>query len=407
MPVLTNIGCLATCRDEGWQGDIHVIDDAALAWEDEHILWVGKESDLPYRYSHFEKLNARRKLVIPGLIDCHTHLAFGGWREKEFEQRIIGKSYLEIAQSGGGILSTVAQTRRASGEELIIRCHGILAGMAALGITTIECKSGYGLNLKDEVKQLQVYRKLHNEQALDLVPTLLAAHTVPPEFASAKEDYLKLLCEELIPAVGEKKLAEFCDVFVEKSAFNIEEARKVLNAGNKAGLGAKLHADQLSDSNGAGLAAEMGAVSADHLECISQEGIQHLRDAGVIAVALPLASLFTFQKPLDARRLVREGVPVAVATDFNPGSAPSYHLPLAMTLACVQNRLTPKEVLKGATLYAAKAVGRNSDRGSLEAGKLADFAIIDSPEPDHWLYHFRANACLLTVKRGKVIHEQK
>ncbi len=407
MPVLSNIGYLATCREAGGQGEIHPIREAALVWENERILWVGPERELPTRFTEMDHWNAQGKLVIPGLIDCHTHLAFGGWREGEFEQRIAGESYLEIAQSGGGILSTVASTREASSEDLKARCRQILSEMASLGITTVECKSGYGLNRKDEIKQLEVYHSLNEEEDLDLVPTLLAAHTVPPEFASDKEGYLDLLCEELIPEIGEKNLAEFCDVFVEKSAFNAEEARRVLTAGEKAGLRAKLHADQLSDSGGASLAADMGAISADHLECVSNEGVRKMRDAGVIAVALPLASLFTFQKPLDARRLVKAGVPVAVATDFNPGSAPSYHLPLVMTLACTQNRLRPKEVLKGATLYAAKAVQRDSDRCSLEPGKLADFAIIDSPDPNHWLYHFRANACIQTVKRGKIIHGQK
>ncbi len=407
MPVLTNIGYLATCRDQGSQEEIHAISKATLVWKGESILWVGKESDLPTEFSEMEQWDAEGKLVIPGLIDCHTHLAFGGWREGEFKQRIRGESYLKIAESGGGILSTVTKTREATREELMARSSRTLDEMAALGVTTVECKSGYGLNIADEIKQLEIYESLNCEHALDLVSTLLAAHTVPPEYKTDKEGYLRLLCDELIPLVGERKLAEFCDVFVEKSAFNPEEARRVFEAGEKAGLRAKLHADQLSDSGGASLAAEVGAVSADHLECISDCGIEKMRKAGVVAVTLPLASLFTFQKPLDARRLVSAGVPVAVATDFNPGSAPSFHLPLVMTLACVQNRMTPKEVLKGATIYAARAIEREGVTGSLEKGKLADFAIIDSPDPDHWLYHFRANACLLTMKRGKIIHERK
>lgn len=400
MKVLVNIAQLASCRAEGGQGDIHVIPRAALVWDEKEIVWVGPERELPAAYGTAERVDAGGKLVIPGLIDCHTHLAFGGWRADEFEQRIRGRSYVEIAQAGGGIASTVRQTRAASEDELIQRAAGFLGQMLALGVTTVECKSGYGLNEETELKLLRVYRRLAGEQPVRLVPTFLGAHVVPPEYRHDRAGYVELLTERLIPTVAGEKLARFCDVFVEESAFSVKEARRILRAGQNAGLDSKLHADQLTANGGAELAAEVGAVSADHLECTSERGITALREAGVVAVSLPLAALYLQQASMPARRLIDSGVAVAVATDFNPGTAPSYHLPLALTLACTLQRMTPAEALKGATLYAARAVGLEAEIGSLEPGKAADLAVIDAPAVDHWLYHFRANACVMTIARG-------
>ena len=406
MPVLRNISQLATCRSPGGQGEIHVISDAALAWNDSIIQWMGVEADLPSRFEGQPSLDAARRLVVPGLVDCHTHLAFGGWRAGEFEQRILGRSYLEIAQGGGGIVSTVAQTRALSSADLLERCRHFLAEIVRLGVTTVECKSGYGLDQETELRLLGVYRALQEKGAtVDIVPTFLGAHVVPPEYRERREAYLALLTDSLIPAIARGRLAEFCDVFVEKSAFSIEESRRILTAARAAGLGLKLHADQLTSGGGAELAAEMGAASADHLECISPPGIAAMAAAGVVAVSLPLASLYLGHAPLPARRLIDAGVAVAVATDFNPGSAPSYHLPLAMMLACTLQRMTPAEVLKGATLYAARATGRDTVTGSIEPGKRADFAVIDAPDVTQWLYHFRSNACVLTVARGRVLWE--
>ncbi|HEY0351010.1 MAG TPA: imidazolonepropionase [Gemmatimonadales bacterium] len=400
MKVLANIGQLATCRAQGGQGDIHVIPNAAMVWDDGLIRWVGPERDLPLEYRNAERIDAGGRLVIPGLIDCHTHLAFGGWRADEFEQRIRGRSYLEIAKAGGGIASTVRQTRAATEQQLLDRAGQFLEAMLALGVTTVECKSGYGLNEETELKLLRVYRRLAQEQPVRLVSTFLGAHVVPAEFKDNRAGYVDLLVNRLIPAVARESLAACCDVFVEESAFSVDEARRILRAAQQAGLAAKLHADQLTDSGGAELAAELGALSADHLEHISEAGILALARAGVVAVSLPLASLYLGQTPLPARGLIQAGVPVAVATDFNPGTAPSYHLPLALTLACTLQRMTPAESLKGATLYAARAVGLESTLGSLEPGKAADFALINAPDVNHWLYHFRPNACVLTTIGG-------
>jgi imidazolonepropionase len=401
MKLLHNISQLATCKPDGAQGDIHPIPDAALVWEGDAIRWAGPLVRLPEEFSRAERIDAGGRLVIPGLVDCHTHLAFGGWRAEEFEQRIQGRSYLEIAQAGGGIARTVGLTRSTSEDALLSRAAGFLREMLTLGVTTVECKSGYGLDREHELKLLRVYRRLAAEQPIRLVPTLLGAHVVPPEYRDDRERYLKQLIEELIPEVGRQQLARCCDVFLEQSAFSLDEARRILLAGRAVGLAPKLHADQLTSSGGAELAAEVKALSADHLEHVSPKGIAALARSGVVAVSLPLASLYLGQSPMPARRLIDAGVAVAVATDFNPGSAPSYHLPLALTLACTLQRMTPAEALKGATSLAARALGLSYRLGSLAPGMAADFAVIDAPDVNHWLYHFRPNACRMTVLRGQ------
>lgn len=401
MPVLTNIGFLATCKDEGGQADIHPIRDAAVVWQGEQIVWVGKETGLPKEYFSDETFDAGGHLVVPGLVDCHTHLVFGGWRPDEFEMRLQGRSYLEIAKAGGGILSTVKATREASEDELYAKAAGFLKEISRLGVTTIECKSGYGLTTEDELKTLRVYRRLREEhQLLHIVSTFLGAHTIPEEFRDDRKEYIDLVTEEMIPAVADEGLADFCDIFVEDSAFSVEEARRILVAAKVAGLTPKVHADQLTSCGGAELAAELEAASADHLEKISDEGIRAMAEAGVIGVTLPLASLYTQQESLNCRKLIERDVQVAVATDFNPGSAPSYDLPLAIMLACNLGGLTPAEALKGATVYGAKAIGRDLQVGSIEPGKSADFAVIDAPDPNFWMYHYRSNACLGRFVKG-------
>ncbi len=406
MPVLRNISFLATCREEGRQGDLHAVRNAALVWDDSQIIWVGGEADLPDHYKGSEELDARGRLVIPGLVDCHTHLAFAGWRAEEFVQRALGKSYLEIAESGGGIMHTVRLTREADSRTLLKHCQEVLDQTVELGVTAVECKSGYGLDFETELKILSVYRDLKDCHPVRLASTYLGAHVIPVEFEDNRSDYLDLVCREVIPAVTRANLASFCDVFVEEAAFSLEEARQVFAAGREHGLRPKVHADQLSSGGGAELAGEVGAVSADHLEHVSDAGIEQMAAAGTVAVALPLASLYLNQTPLQVRKLIDGGVRVAVATDFNPGSSPSFHLPLGMTLLCVGSQMTPAEALKAATIYAARAMGMEGMIGSIEEGKAADFAIIDAPDPDHWLYYFRPNACLGTFVGGRQIWGQ-
>jgi imidazolonepropionase len=403
MKLIENIAQLATCRAEGGQGEIHPVADATMVWEGTTIRWVGARRELPDAYRGAERLDAGGGLVVPGLVDCHTHLAFGGWRAEEFTQRIRGASYLDIARAGGGIARTVRLTREAGEDALYHRARGFVREMIALGVTTIECKSGYGLDREHELELLRVYRRLAETEPVGIVPTFLGAHLVPPEYRERRQAYVALLVDELIPMVAAERLAACCDVFVEESAFTVEEARRILLAGRNAGFGLKLHADQLTSSGGAELAAEVGALSADHLEHASPAGIAALAAAGVVAVSLPIASLYLGQPPMPARRLIDAGVAVAVATDFNPGSAPTCHLPLALTLACTLQRMTPAEALKGATSLAARALGLGGRTGSLAPGMAADFAVMDAPDVDHWLYHFRPNACRLTVRGGRAV----
>jgi len=250
-----------------------------------------------------------------------------------------------------------------------------------------------------------VYRQLAEEGPQRIVPTLLAAHVIPVEYRERRQDYISLVVDSIIPEAARGGLARFCDVFVEEGAFSVDEARHILRAGLERGLRPKLHADQLSAYGGAELAGELKAASADHLEFITEAGIHALRDAGTVAVSLPIATLYLRQPPMPARRLIDAGVPVAVATDFNPGSAPSFHLPLALMLACTLQRMTPAEALSGATWIAARAIGVDADCGSLEAGKAADFTVIDAPDVNQWLYHFRPNSCVRTVASGRTIWE--
>jgi imidazolonepropionase len=403
MRLLRNIGSLATCRPEGGQDEIHAVADAALVWDAGRIVWAGAESELPAEYDGLPGEDAGGRLVIPGLVDCHTHLAFGGWRGDEFALRARGANYLEIARAGGGIASTMRETRAASEEALLDRAAGFLDGMLALGVTTVECKSGYGLDTMTELKLLRIYRALAERGPARIVPTFLGAHIVPPEFREDRRGYIDLLIGEMLPAIAKDSLARCCDVFVEDAAFSIDEAREILLAGRQLGLAPKLHADQLREGGGAALAAEVSACSADHLEHASDAGIAAMAAAGVVAVSLPIASLYLRQPAMPARKFIAAGVPVAVATDFNPGSAPSYHLPFALTLACTMQGMSPAEALKGATAIAARALGLD-DAGSLVPGAPADFAIIDAPDVNQWLYHLRPNACLRTVIAGETVH---
>jgi imidazolonepropionase len=399
VPVLRHIGRLVTCREPGGQGAVHAIAEAAVAFREGRITWVGRQRDLPARHDDGQRWSAHGMLVVPGLVDAHTHLCFGGWRADDFVARIRGASYQQIARRGGGIQSTVRKTRAADTQSLYSRCRQFLKQMLALGVTTVEAKSGYGLDAQTEARVLAVYAALASRGPQRLVPTYLGAHVVPREHARRRAGYLALV-EQAIALFADEGLARFVDVFVEDGAFTAAEARRLAGAARMAGLGVKLHVDQLAAGGGAELAAELGAVSADHLEHASKKGIARLARAGTVAVSLPIATLYLGTPPLPARALIAAGVPVAVATDFNPGTAPSFHLPLALTLAATLQKMTPAEALKGATLYAARAVGLDGEVGSIEVGKAADFAVIDAPDEDHFVYHFRPNANLLTAIGG-------
>lgn len=398
---LTNIGQLATCPADHAQQDAGLVSQAELIIDHDKVAWAGPAGQCPDQWASAESVDCEGRLVIPGLIDCHTHLCFGGWRGDEFEMRLQGRSYQEIAAAGGGIRHTVGHTRKTPDAELAEKARSAMDEMLALGVTTVECKSGYGLDTETELRQLALYRDLDRGHAIDLVPTFLGAHVIPDEYASRRRDYIDLLCEEMLPAVAEQGLARFCDVFVEQGAYALEEARRILAVARDLGLGLKVHADQLSDGGGASLAAEMGAVSAEHLEYAGEDGIRAMGRAGTVAVSLPMASLYLRERYLPARDFIALGCRVAVATDFNPGSSPSFHLPLAMTLACLNQAMTPQEALMGATTVAARAVSRHERVGSLLPGYQADIAVIDAPDLNHWLYHFRPNACVARYKNGQ------
>jgi len=387
-----------------------IIRDGAVAVRGEKILWVGESRQLSDKVSltsEGQEIDATGKVVMPGLIDSHTHIVFGGSRENEFEQRLQGLSYLEITERGGGILSTVEATRKASFEELFSLGKKRLNRMLSRGVTTIEAKSGYGLTLKDELKILEVMRTLDEDHPVDVVPTFLGAHTVPKEFKNNRQSYVGLLTEEMIPRIAEGKLAEFCDVFCEEKAFNFEESKKILEAGKRYGLKPKIHADQLSSGGGAELAAEVGACSADHLEYVSPNGIERMAEKGVTAILLPGASFFLSMKKLPpAREMIEKGVRIALATDLNPGSSMTESLPLIMTMGCTMFRMLPREAIQATTIHAAKSMGREGNIGSLEIGKQADIAIFDIPNYRYLPYHFGVDHVEIVIKKGKVVYRR-
>ncbi len=388
-----------------------VIPDGAVAIKGGKILWIGATDQLPGEFAlgkEGKEVDAREKVVLPGLIDSHTHLVFAGSRENEFEMRIQGLSYLEIAERGGGILSTVEATRRASFEELFLLGKRRLNRWLSMGVTTLEAKSGYGLSYEDELKILKVIRALQKEHPIEIIPTFLGAHTIPGEYRKRREEYLNLLINELIPEVARQGLAEFCDVFCEEKAFSLEESRKILETGKRYGLKPKIHADQLTPGGGAELAAEMGAYSADHLEYISPKGILLLAEKGVVAGLLPGCSFFLRMERLPpAREMIEKGVPIALATDFNPGSSMTESLPLIMTMGCLLYRMTPSEAIRAVTLNAAKSIDKEGRIGTLDPGKQADIVILDIPNYKYLPYHFGVNHTQYVIKKGEIVYQRK
>jgi len=349
-------------------------------------------------------IDAAGAVVLPGFIDPHTHLPFAGWRDDEFVERLRGATYETIAARGGGIRSTVAATRRAGLDELVTLGHARLDRMLLHGTTTAEAKSGYGLTLEDEIKQLEAVRRLDAVHPVTLVPTFLGAHVVPSERRDDRAGYVREVAEVMIPEVARRGLARYCDVFVEEGAFTVEEGLAILRAAAAAGLGARVHAEQRGASGGAALAARCAAASADHLDHVDASGIEALRRAGTTAVLLPGASFFlrdTSDAP--ARRLVDAGVPVALATDFNPGTCPTEVMTAILPLACLRLGLLPAEAIAAATVNAAHALGLAAQVGRLEPGMDADLQVIDVPNHIHLAYRFGANHCRTVIKRGRVV----
>ncbi len=387
----TATGSVAVCGKA--QGELLTLHNAWLLEEDGVIAALG--TGKPPKAD--KTVDCRGKLVTAGLVDCHTHLVFGGWREHELAMKLAGKTYLEILAAGGGILSTVRETRRASEDELYEKTRGLFLEMLVYGTTAVEIKSGYGLDLETEKKQLRVVRRMKEEFG-DVAATFLGAHAFPEDMTH--EAYVNWLCEEAIPQIAEEGLADFCDAFCDDGVFTAEESERILNAGKRFGLIPKLHADEIKEIGGTQAAARVGAVSCDHLSETGKEGIRALRDGGVIAVMLPATS-FYLKKPYgDFRGMIDAGVPVAVATDMNPGSSPNLCRPFAMTAGCLYGRLTPSEMLTAATLNGAAAIGMAERIGTLEPGKQADLVVWDTENLDRLIYRYGTNRAVADFKRG-------
>ena len=357
--------------------ELGVVENAALLIEGGRIAASGTYPDLRAQIANADSvIDAHGRCVTPGFVDAHTHLVFAGNRAAEFEQRIAGATYQQIAAAGGGILRTVALTRAATEDELLVAARRHRDWMLRGGTTTIEAKSGYGLDRETELKMLRALRRLNEEGPARIVPTLLAAHTVPPEFAGRRQEYVRFVAEELIPEVAAAKLARYCDAFCDDHAFTVDECRTVLTAAQRHGLGLRIHAEQFRSGTGAALAAELGAATADHLETVTAETLTQLRIAGVQPVLLP-GSVFCLRRTEypPARAMVDAGLAIVLATDFNPGSSPVPSMRFMLSLACLQMGLSPAEALTAATVNAAYSLGLGSEIGSLETGKQADFLI--------------------------------
>ncbi len=394
-----------TIRSGQAMRDLAIIEHGSVVLDDQRILWVGADADVPSLPGDTAIIDATGKVVLPGLIDSHTHLVYTGSRETEFEQRLTGMTYQEIAAQGGGINATVARVRSASKSELKAATRQRLERLLEFGVTTVEVKSGYGLSLSDEVKCLEVVAELNTEGPIELVPTFLGAHAIPPEYRNDRDGYVRLLIDEMLPEIARCRLAEFCDVFCETGVYSLEESETILTAAQRLGFKLKLHADELTPLGGAELAARLGAVSADHLLRITKRGIEALAAAGTIATLLPGTAFFLGVDYAPARQLIQHGVAIALASDCNPGTSPTENLPLVGTMACTQMKMLPAEAIAALTLNAAAALGRGQSLGSLSPGKQADLIVCDVPDYRHLFYHFGVNHVSTVIKRGRVVHQ--
>ncbi len=413
--LITGASQLLTLRGRGARrggslSDLAIIKDGALLVQDGLIVAIGKRAEieaLPEARAA-EKLAVGGRVVLPGFVDSHTHLIHAASRVEEYELKIEGASYEEIARKGGGILNSVKKLRTATSESLKKRALGALRQFAAHGTTTVEAKSGYGLDVASELKILKLYKELAAEQPLEIVSTFLGAHVVPAEFrgkTGGAERYIELLERDLMPGIGEKRLAEFCDVFCERGAFTVAQSKRVLQAGRQWGMAPRLHAEQLSRTGAARLAILMRAASCDHLEKINKGDIAALGKSETVATLLPgCAFHLGLKQYAPARALIDAGAIVALATDYNPGTSPTLSMPMILSLACTQLRMTPAEAIAAATINAACSLGREKRVGSLEVGKQADLAVFEVDDYREIPYYFAVNHCWMTVKRGQQIH---
>ncbi|ASJ55071.1 imidazolonepropionase [Brevibacillus formosus] len=387
--------------------ELSIIEDGSIWLEDGVIQRVGTDEELALHYRdrahEAQIIDASGQLVTPGLIDPHTHLVHAGSRQNEFNMRLNGATYMEIMNNGGGIHSTTAATRAATHEELFAQSKKRLDQFLLHGVTTVEAKSGYGLTLEDELKQLEVAKQLHEAHPIDIVSTFMGAHAVPREYKENPDAFVDVVIEEMIPEVARRKLAVFNDVFCERGVFTPEQSRRILEAGVRHGLLPKIHADEIEPYEGAELAASVGAVSADHLLRASDKGIEQMAEAGVIAVLLPGTAFFLMAESANGRKMIDRGVAVAISTDCNPGSSPTVSLPLIMNLGCLKMGMTPAEVLTAATINAAHAIRCAHEVGSLEVGKKADVTIFDVPDFMTLQYRYGINHVNTVIKNGTIV----
>lgn len=404
--LLDNIGVLATpignaAKRGKQQGEILQLSKAWILWENDKILAVG--TDKGFKPAADRVLDAKQGLVTPGLVDAHTHLVFSGWREHELSMKLRRVPYLDILAAGGGILSTVKNTREASVKELKDKTKKILAQMLEQGVTTVEAKSGYGLTTETELKMLKVVSELEQEEAITIVSTFMGAHALPPEYKNKRQEYLDLVIKETLPQVAKEHLAEFIDVFCEEGVFTPEESAQILAAGKAYGLGLKCHSDEIVALGGTTMAAQMGAVSCEHLIKADEEGIKAMAQSGTIACLLPGTSFYLNSTYAPARQMVEEGVAIAFGSDFNPGSNPCNSLQLAMHIGCYKYAMTPEECLTAVTLNGAAAIKREGVAGTLEQGKLADLVIWDAPNLDYLYYRYGHNMVSQVIKKGEIV----